>query len=287
MNARRFANPAFLVSLLVMSASAIGMKTAMDRYSIYLQKRPIYAEGGRQLRAIPTETEHWRRVGQDLVEGEETLEALGTDNYLTRVYQEKGATGKPRHLQLHAAYYTGMIDTVPHVPERCMTGAGMTLVGGPWTVPVPMPTGEWKASTDAGPGESRALFTTRLSNEYSTAGGGRRVNLPYDLTPDRPISLRISEYATPAGAKHFAGYLFIANGGWVSSAEGVRLLAFNLTDDYAYYLKVQIGSPEVNSPEELAQLAGSLLGDLLGEVMTCVPDWPKVERAKREGTAKP
>ena len=73
-----------------------------------------------------------------------------------------------------------------------------------------------------------------------------------------------------------AGYCFIANGGWVSSAEGVRFLAFNLTDDYAYYLKVQVGSADVESPEELAGLAGSLLDDLLGELMTCVPDWPRV-----------
>ena len=69
-----------------------------------------------------------------------------------------------------------------------------------------------------------------------------------------------------------------SNGGWVASAEGVRLLAFDLKVDYAFYLKVQIDSADVQSPDELAALAGSLLDDLLGEIMTCAPDWTKVER---------
>jgi hypothetical protein len=66
----------------------------------------------------------------------------------------------------------------------------------------------------------------------------------------------------------------------VDSAEQVRLLAFNLTDDYAYYLKVQITSGGVESPQELASLAGSLLDDLLGEIMRCVPDWTEVRAGR-------
>jgi hypothetical protein len=201
------------------------------------------------------------------------------------VYAEKVTDRPPRRIQLHVAYYTGMIDTVPHVPDRCLVGGGMSIVGGPWVTPIPLRSDDWARSPDSK--ADRPLLTTRLPNQRSEYGG-RRVNLPYGLTPDEPLSLRISEYAAgndPQGsgtpARHlFAGYLFIANGGWVSSAEGVRFLAFNLTDDYAYYLKVQVGSADVSSPEELAEAAGSLLSDLLGELMTCVPDWPKVQRGE-------
>jgi hypothetical protein len=109
------------------------------------------------------------------------------------------------------------------------------------------------------------------------------VNLPIGVTPSAPLQLRITEFQGKSGQQRqrlFAGYCFIANGGWVSSAEGVRALAFNLTDDYAYYLKLQIGSTDVESPEDLAGAAGSLLDDLLGELMTCLPDWAKVRRGE-------
>jgi hypothetical protein len=283
MNWSRLTRPAFVLSVLIMAVSAIGMGAAISRYQIYLRKLPIYPEDGRTLNALPAETDHWKRLGPDRVEAAETLEVLGTDNYLTRTYEEKAPPDgtRPRHLQLHVAYYTGMIDTVPHVPDRCLVGGGMSIVAGPFVLPTPMKGETWAPSTDAEAGET--LFTTRLSNTWSTAGGGRRVNLPRGVKPGSPLSLRINEFRGPVrsgekeGPRFIAGYCFIANGGWVSSAEGVRFLAFNLTDDYAYYLKVQVGSDDVQSPEELAELSGSLLDDLIGELMTCVPDWARVK----------
>jgi hypothetical protein len=73
------------------------------------------------------------------------------------------------------------------------------------------------------------------------------------------------------------GYFFVANGGHTDSALGVRRLAFRLTDRYAYYLKVQVGSGSVQSAEELAEVSSSLLHELLPEIMRCVPDWSAVE----------
>ena len=57
----------------------------------------------------------------------------------------------------------------------------------------------------------------------------------------------------------------------------MRLLAFKLEDDYAYYLKVQFTSSNVRSADELAQHASSLLGELFGDVMLCLPDWVNVQ----------
>lgn len=282
MNPRRLANPAFLCALFAMTAAGIGMKTAIAHYKIYLKKLPIYAENGRVVGAIPTATARWERVGTDHIESAEAAEMLGTENYLTRTYAQRNppAGQKAKVVSLHAAYYTGMIDTVPHVPERCLTGGGMALVGGPWTVPIPMDSSDWLVDPDS-PREA-PIYRVRLSNEYSTAGGGRRIRLPWGLTPTEPLSLRASEFSAPApnSPHYYAGYFFVANGGWVSSAEGVRLLAFDLKADYAYYLKVQVGSTDVSSPEELASVAGDLLGDLLGELMTCVPDWTKVQNGE-------
>ena len=284
MNWKRLANPAFLTAFCVMATAAVGMQAALDHFKLYLQKKSIYPEpiagNERVLRALPVETANWKRAGQDHIEGAETLEVLGTSNYVTRTYVEKNpAPGKtPRAVQLHLAYYTGMIDTVPHVPDRCLVGGGMSLVGGPWMEPMPIGTSDWAAVPDAeNPFTPAALYTSRLSNEWSTAGGGRRVNLPIGVAPDSLPLLRVTEFADPSGVNLFAGYFFIANGGIADSAEKVRALAFDLKNDYAFYLKVQVGPTKTENSQELAELAGSLLTDLFGEIMTCVPDWSKVQ----------
>ena len=287
MNWRGLVNPAFIVAFGVMASSAIGMKAALDHFKIHLQKKPIYPEPitgeARVLRALPVETAHWKRIGQDRIEPPETLETLGTDNYVTRTYIEKNpAPGRTaRHVDLHVAYYTGMIDTVPHVPDRCLVGGGLSLVGGPWMEPMPIGTGDWAPAAEAdNPFAPTPLYTTRLSNEWSTAGGGRRVNLPVGVTPDNLPMLRVTEFAGPGGGKIFAGYFFIANGGIATSAEEVRALAFDLTNDYAFYMKVQVGPSRTENSAELAALAGELLTDLFGEIMTCVPDWAKVQTGR-------
>ncbi|MEX2219209.1 MAG: hypothetical protein WD749_10680 [Phycisphaerales bacterium] len=284
MNWRSLRNPAFLVALAVLGASAAGMGTALTMMRVVLQKRPIYAEGSpyRALRAIPTETERWVRVGADQIERPDVAEELGTDNYLTRVYLERAPRpGRPpRALQIHAAYYTGMVDTVPHVPDRCFVGGGYSITGGPWVLDMPLDQSAWLPAQDLPESLAGRVFTIRLSHQFSTAGPGRRVNLPTGLAPGAPLQIRITEFSGPRGGKRLEGYFFIANGEPVSSAEGVRLKAFDLRSEYAYYLKIQVGSSDLASAEELAAASGDLLSDLLGELMTCVPDWVKVERGE-------
>lgn len=274
-------NPAFLISLVLLGGAAVAMDAGIRAYGIYLRKLPIYPPGHRALRSIPAETDLWTRIGADEDASEETLETLGTTNYLTRTYTRRtpeGDRGTPV-VQLHAAYYTGMIDTVPHVPERCFTGGGLALSGGPWLVEVPLQTSEWGRHPDATPDEVGHVYSVRISNRQSEAWN-QRLRLPRGLTPDRPLQMLISEYTSPAGRKMYAGYFFIANGGWVASANDVRQLAFDLTDDYAFYLKVQFSSAWVASPGELAALSGSLLDGLLGEIMRCVPDWTEVQQGR-------
>lgn len=275
----RATNPAFITAMAVMVTCAVGMGAAIKAYGIFLEKLPVYAEGGRLVRAVAEETERWRRAGPDRIESEATLETLGTDNYLTRDYIEKSPKGaEPRRLTLHLAYYTGMIDTVPHVPEVCFVGGGLDRTAGPFLVPIPMDTSGWTADDGVPPDFAGRVYRTRLSNEWSTDARGRRVRLPIGLTPESPLMLRVTQYQDGQSRSLWAGYFFIANGGFTASAFDVRRLAFKLTDDYAYFLKVQVTSADVTSQEELGALAGELLDELLGEVMLCVPDWVEVER---------
>jgi exosortase len=288
---RRLLSPAFLASVLLLGGTAVAFPAISASLSIHLTKKPIQAEGGRTLGSLPAETPRWRRIGEDRQENEATIEVLGTRNYLNRTYvsKEPGADGTPIVLDLHAAYYTGMVDTVPHVPERCFVGGGMDIAGPSREVPLPMDQSGWIVDREVPPGLLGRVFTARLSNDPRyTDGFGQRVRMPLApeaLPEDRwgarekvPIRLRVTPFAEPGSARLFhAGYFFIANGQTIASAEGVRGTAFDLREEYAYYLKVQVGSAAVRSAEELGVQAASLLDDLMPEMMRCVPDWVRVQ----------
>ncbi|MFI4917658.1 MAG: exosortase-associated EpsI family protein [Phycisphaerales bacterium JB060] len=263
---------AVAIVLLIASGAVLGLSIrALD---LYLQKSPIYPSTGLEMRDVPAESENWRRVGPDRFESPEIEETLGTTNYVTRTYEEKNPEGDvPRRIDVHLAYYTGSIDTVPHIPERCFVGGGMQIGGGTKVVSVPLDDSRWLPLRDAPESmEGRAYTTTLARGRYSNRPG-QRVLLPLD---PRDLQLRVTEFSVPGAPSLYAGYFFIVNGEHRSSAEGVRLLAFDLKTDYAYYLKVQFNSQRVESAEELAEIGADLLDDLLGELMLCVPDWADV-----------
>lgn len=273
MSWRPLASPAFLVALAILVVAALSMGRAIGVMGIYLEKLPIQPEHDRKLRQILTETDNWRRVGDDVIEAADVVESLETDNYVTRTYVAK--VQNPRDavgIDFHAAYYTGMIDTVPHVPERCFVGGGWQIAADSHIVDIPLDSTGWLPMDDS----DDPIYEIRVSNRNKERPG-QRVPLPRGVTPRGGLKMRVTEFFDSQGRSVYAGYFFIANGGTVASAEGVRLLAFDLTDDYAYYLKVQFTSPQVGSAEELASIAGRLLDDLMPEIMLCVPDWTKVE----------
>lgn len=279
-----FRSPAFLLALGLLASSALGIGAIIQRYRIILQKDPIYAPEGRQFGALPSETDSWIQVGADRRENAETEVTLGTTNYVSRTYLRKGTgdgTGeKPIVLEFHAAYYTGKIDTVPHVPDRCFVGGGMQLGGAVGDLALGFDTSGW--TPVAGAPESAGLFQTRVPNYSDKAGN-------YVVLPKEPhgMRLRVMEFSNQ-GKKFYSGYFFIANGGWVSRAEEVRLLAFDLRTKYAYYAKVQVTSTSVASGEDLAKQASSLIGELLPDIMLCLPDWRAVEEqaSSQNGPAK-
>jgi len=292
---RPFRNPAFLTSLLVLLTASIGMSAAIKRYKLILKKEPIYAPEGRKLMALPSETQSWVQVGSDRLEEPEVQAVLGTENYVTRVYVEKGKPETDRvELNFHAAYYTGMIDTVPHVPDRCFVGGGLAIGSIIGNLPLPLDQRHWRRDDTVPLHLAGKVYKVLLSydNRFSIQPGGK-VRLPRD---PQDIRLRTMEFLAKDGTPFYAGYFFIANGGTVCEAEHVRLLAFDLKSTYAYYLKVQVTSARnVNSGEELAAAAARLLDELLGEVMLCAPDWVEVElgnyparnTARSEGSPPP
>ena len=257
--------------------SAIGMGWAINYYKIHLNKLPIYAPGNRVVSTIPRETDSWVQVGADQIVSAEVLEELGTANYVTRVFMEKNPPEgqQARIIELHAAYYTDQIDTVPHVPERCFVGAGITQSGESTPVPLHLDQSGWLLD-EAASTQDRPIYTASTSRRWSDTRG-KRVRLPQDI---ENVRIRTSKYLSQGGRELFAGYFFVANGGVAASAEEVRFLAFDLRNDYAFYLKVQFNSQTVSSYDEFAAVSSSLLSELLPDLMLCVPDWVEVQNGR-------
>lgn len=271
--------PAFIAGVAIMLVSAATLNVAVAAMGVHLRKQRIDPPDNRRVSAIATETASYQRVGQDIVMSSEVVDELGTTNYLTRSYALKNAAKdqpNPR-MELHLAYYTGMIDTVPHVPERCMTGAGWQVVGLSRRVPLKLDTSSWQVDQTVPEKLRGKVLTAPFDPAFSKDTKAERIRLPFE--PDS-IEMQSSEFTGPRGMRQVAGYFFIANGGHTALAEGVRAKAFNLTDDYAFYLKVQITSQQVASPEQLAEHASRLLGELLPEIMRCVPDWIEVQQGR-------
>jgi len=267
--------------VMLVGAGAIGAFIQFN--GVHMQKTPIYAEGNRQVSSIPNVTASWKQIGSDQIMGAEIVETLGTENYVSRNYY-RTRDADPQHpivVDFHAAYYTGMIDTVPHVPERCFVGGGLQQGDFSRVMELAMDTSSWRVDPSV-PNEfaglSGEIYTVRLSNDPKESDApGSRVRLPRGIGPDSPIRMRVSEFIDPDGSRLYAGYFFIANGGTKANANDVRQLAFNLDDDYAYFLKVQITGRTFGSFDEFNIYAGELVGELIGEIMRCVPDWVDVQ----------
>ncbi len=270
--------------MVLMLASAGGISAYINIKDVHLQKSPIYAENDRQVSSIPRTTPSWNQIGSDQIMGAEIVDTLGTENYVSRFFTRTrdADPDNPIILDLHVAYYTGMIDTVPHVPERCFVGGGLQQSESSRVIDIPMDTSTWRVDPSVPSefaGVDGEIYTVRLSNDPSMSDApGMRVRLPRGISPDKPFKFRASEFINPGKGNIYAGYFFIANGGTKANANDVRQLAFNLEDDYAYYMKVQVSAHGLDSFDEFANLSGDLLGELIGEIMRCVPDWVSVQQ---------
>ncbi|MCA9278843.1 MAG: exosortase/archaeosortase family protein [Phycisphaeraceae bacterium] len=256
---------------------------------IQLQKDPIYPASGQAVSTIPRETTSWVQIGIDQVESSEVVEELGTQNYVSRNYEEKHAPEgrEKRAVQLHVSYYTGQIDTVPHVPDRCFIGGGMGLKTAMHNVPLNLNISRWMLDDDVPEDWAGRIYTAPTS--YFGSGNGNRVRLPLD--PEH-IELRLGSFTEAQRDETvIAGYFFIANGQVAASPDQVRLMAFNLTDTYAYYAKIQVtGSSTrgIQTEDDLVEAAEGLLSEILPDIMLCLPDWVEVKfgRYPPENTLK-
>jgi hypothetical protein len=148
-------------------------------------------------------------------------------------------------MNLAVTYYTGKVDTVAHIPERCMVADGYQ--------PTDTPETAW---WDMGPG--------RLN---STPGGDQR------------IAVRFINFQDQTGAKRVTrrvAYFFFCNGKYLSDPISVRTALADLRSRHGFYSKVELMTI-IPDHDRCATVMSGFLQSVMPEVEKCFPDWNSVE----------
>jgi hypothetical protein len=271
---------AFIVACVTLAACWFGFSTAIGQLGMHIRKDAV--ELRKRLDNIPTTLGDWRTAGDSRRLTEEMVEELGTSDYLNRTYIREDKPEWPA-VQLHLAYYTGLIDPVPHIPERCNVAAGLVSQGQATTHALDIDRTEWAEDELLNLHRSEPYPVVSVRNPIT----GRRESIRMPLGD---LEIRVTDFALPEqpDLRVIAGYFFIANGGVTSTPEGVKLLSFRLTEKYAYYCKVQFtvaGDQDELTLERFVAVASDFTEALLPELMRCLPDWSEVERRNTDTQA--
>lgn len=261
----------------VLLCASLGFRGAVAYLGYYLIKEPVPLRA--PIDTIPIGLGSWERLGKDNILSATMVEELGTQRYLDRMYVHEKDRGRGG-VQVHIAYYTGTIDDVPHVPERCWGVAGYEQLGSSEIVEIPLDRSGWNLKS--------GVINRATGIEYATVSTPDPITgRPVDVSaPIGDVRLRITQFQDPKKPKRrlIGGYLFIANGRLTPDAYGVRRLAFERTERFAYYCKVQFSMDIVVSGEGESAIpifrenANELFNALLPHLMARLPDWPTIER---------
>ena len=264
--------PSFLVVAGLLLVAAVGLQTTVAAMQFHFKKLPVPLAEDLRI-AMPAEFGPWRQVGPDIRLSPEMEEELGTEQYIQRIYIDT-AKARPDELEsingadevrrkqaistlvgrdpsarvyLHMAYYTGGVDTVPHIPDRCMVASGFATVGAEdltWDV---LPEKPGRASTDV---------TLRGVGFEQPGSGG---------------------FSSGGDTQHVA-YFFQVNGNYAHDPlTGVRQELAKLTERHGYFCKIELMSA---TPDQAT--ARTAMKDFLGQAMPAIeaalPDWEAFKR---------
>jgi len=267
--------PMCIALVAIMVTSAVAFPILIGQLEIYLRKEPVPLRSA--LDSLPTRLGRWTRQGDDYEMTATMTEELGTDKHLTRVYRD--ASGD--QLTVHLAYYTGGIDDVPHVPERCFNAAGLTTLGTTVVEPLAL---DFEGATPTD------LVNTKTGTRYDRIPTRHPVLGLIDVhLPIGEAEITVVEAMYPKNQRitHVGGYFFIANNRYAARASGVKSIAYDPKERAAYYLKIQVTFQTETGADEATReylpIVEDLLDELVPAVMQILPDWPTIEADQRKG----
>jgi hypothetical protein len=257
--------PAFVVAAGLLLVAAIGLNAAVGSLKLHFKKEPVPLK--HELGTIPARLGSWVQVSQDKALDKEVEDALGTEKYIFRWYvdesqlhpgiaddfkdkdekQRDAALSRIIHdhpgaaVNLSVTYYTGMVDTVAHVPDRCVTASGYepkSYTTPMWPIGANLP-----ASKKVG---GKDNIEVRFINFEDQTGSG---NVPRSIA-----------------------YFFNTNGKFISSPLGVRQELANLFEKRGYYAKIECMTTEPDTTKSAGVLKDFLTA-ALPEIEKCMPEW--------------
>jgi hypothetical protein len=158
-------------------------------------------------------------------------------------------------ISLSVTYYTGMVDTVAHVPDRCVTADGYE--------PKSYETVKWPIGRDL------------AANKKPLDGDGK---------PSDEIEVRYINFEDQTGTSNVPRsitYFFSANGAFESSPLGVRRKLADLSQRKAYYAKIEVMTTMENARDS-ARVQTDFLTAAMPEIQRCLPDWDKAQPKSTE-----
>jgi hypothetical protein len=182
------------------------------------------------------------------------LESLSPKDRADRLIQLRNKNNNAV-LTVAVTYYTGKVDTVPHVPERCYVADGFQ--------PQVFDKRDWALGTLAN-GQARTVPVRFIDFEDQTSRGAQN---------------------------RCVGYFFHANGKYEEDPDVVRVRLQNLLERYAYFAKIEVMTllpprPGTAANDSLknkdranAEAAmQNFLTSALPEIEKLLPDWEKRAR---------
>ncbi|HSI36916.1 MAG: hypothetical protein ACAI43_21540 [Phycisphaerae bacterium] len=298
--------PGFWVVAGILLVGAVGLNAATAVMKLYFKKEPLPLRSAEGLLALPREMGSWVMVPESHTVDADLVQALGTDRYVFRKYVDTSAkkkNGQPvatredviglkdlspkdraarlnqwsidnpgSWIELAVTYYTGKVDTVPHVPERCMVAAG-------W-LDVYSNVFDWRF---AGP-EAAA------GTAASAASSSGAASLP---AGERVVPVRFIDFQSTDGKQQlrsrFVTYFFHANGQYMQDVNQVRSTLQRLDTKYGYFAKVELMVPLATPAKESAdgkdadravamETTRRFLSASVLEVERLLPDFEKYRR---------
>jgi hypothetical protein len=230
--------PSFLLVLLVLLGGAVGINAATSALKLHFRKQALPLRSKEGLAAIPLQLGSWICVPETHTINPDEAHELQTDQYVFRDYVDldafdggglKVATrdeilamdklsredyyralnkirikNNNAVLSMAVTYYTGKVDTVPHVPDRCYVADGFQ--------PSAYNIKDWQLG------------------KYAT-GAPRDVKVRFIDFEDQTSRGQQNRCVT---------YFFHANGKYEQDPNQVRLRLQHLTETYAYFAKIEV-----------------------------------------------
>lgn len=285
---RAFRQPAFVVAFLLLGICAATLNTAAGFMKVHWRKKASPLRISLK-QGLPMKMGKWVAVSKDQAIDPEIQQVLETGEYVFRDYVDSSKiTDTELELMRNAAvndregmlsdlqkrqpasvmrvgvtYYTGLVDTVAHVPERCYVADGYEVKQ------YEEKEGTFGAYADGTPRQANFRF---LGFE-DQAGLGLRVE-------------RVARNV---------GYLFNCDGHYTSNPLEVRRQLQNLFEPYGYYAKVEMmtaaplpvglyhGVFEANNHDESIKAMDDFLTHALPELEKCLPDWNALHQKPQAG----